>query len=76
MEGERRQTLFSAHVVAGKRHYFFDVKENERGERYLVITESQPSAESAYSRQRVLIYQEHLDAFLSGLRDAVKAMRQ
>lgn len=76
MEGRHRRTLFNKRVAAGKRHYFFDVKENQRGERYLVITESQPTSEGAYSRQRVLIYQEHLDAFLSGLQDAVKAMRQ
>ncbi len=76
MEKKRRRTLFNTHVVAGKRHYFFDVKENERGERYLVITESQPSSESTYSRQRVMVYQEHLDSFLVGLRDAVKAMRR
>ncbi|MCX7966929.1 MAG: PUR family DNA/RNA-binding protein [Armatimonadetes bacterium] len=76
MEERLRRTIFNAHVVAGKRHYFFDVKENERGERYLVITESQPSSESTYSRQRVMVYQEHLDAFLSGLRDAIKAMRR
>ncbi len=76
MEKGRRQTLFNTRVVAGKRNYFFDVKENQRGERYLVITESQQTSEGSYSRQRVLIYQEHLDAFLSGLRDAVKAMRR
>jgi len=75
MEKGRRQTLFNTRVAAGKRNYFFDVKENQRGERYLVITESQQTSEGSYSRQRVLIYQEHLDAFLSGLRDAVKAMR-
>ncbi len=76
MEGRQRRTLFNKRVAAGKRHYFFDVKENQRGERYLVITESQPTSGGAYSRQRVMIYQEHLDAFLNGLRDAVKAMRQ
>ncbi|MFA0778253.1 MAG: hypothetical protein PVTTEEND_001967 [Candidatus Fervidibacter sp.] len=76
MEKGRRQTLFNTRVAAGKRNYFFDVKENQRGERYLVITESQQTNEGSYSRQRVLIYQEHLDAFLSGLRDAVKAMRR
>jgi hypothetical protein len=76
MGGKHRRTLFNKRVAAGKRHYFFDVKENQRGERYLVITESQPTGEGTYSRQRVLIYQEHLDAFLGGLRDAVKAMRQ
>ncbi len=76
MEGQRRRTLFNTRVAAGKRHYFFDVKENAQGDRYLVITESQPSPEGSYSRQRVIVDRQHLDAFLSGLRDAVKAMRQ
>jgi hypothetical protein len=56
MEEKRRQTLFNTRVAAGKRNYFFDVKENQRGERYLVITESQQTGEGTYSRQRVLIY--------------------
>ncbi|MCS7254447.1 MAG: DUF3276 family protein [Armatimonadota bacterium] len=51
-------------------------KESQRGERYLTITESQPQRESAYSRQRIIVYQEHLDAFLDGLRNAIKAMRR
>jgi hypothetical protein len=47
MEG-RRRTLFNTRVVAGKRHYFFDVKENQRGERYLTITESQPDRRRSF----------------------------
>ncbi len=50
MEGKHRRTLFNKRVAACKRHYFFDVKENQRGERYLVITESQPTGEGTYSR--------------------------
>jgi hypothetical protein len=75
MEG-RRRTLFNTRVVAGKRHYFFDVKENQRGERYLTITESQPDREGPFARQRIMIYREHLDAFLNGFKEAVRAMRQ
>lgn len=70
-----RRALFSQRVAAGKRHYFFDVKENQRGQRYLIITESQQT-EGGYNRQRVMINAEHLDAFLDGLKDAVRAMRQ
>lgn len=76
MKERRRHTFFNTRVAAGKRHYFFDVRENQKGERYLVITESQPEREGGYARQRVMVFQEHLDAFLSGLQDAVKAMRR
>ena len=35
-----RDDVFSKAVKAGKRTYFFDVKETKHGEKYLTITES------------------------------------
>ncbi len=71
-----RRALFSQRVAAGKSHYFFDVKENQQRQRYLIITESQRAEGGGYARQRITVYAEYLDAFLDGLKDAVKAMRK
>ena len=40
MEEREKEEVFSQAVKAGKRTYFFDVKETKQGERYITITES------------------------------------
>ena len=40
MAENERDIMFSESVKAGKRIYYFDVKETRNGERFLTITES------------------------------------
>jgi hypothetical protein len=73
MQEERREEeVFSRKISAGSRNYFFDVKQNEEGTLYLTITESkfQPGVEKP-ERFRILVYEDKLGDFLSGLREAV-----
>ncbi|MDX1416197.1 MAG: DUF3276 family protein [Candidatus Promineifilaceae bacterium] len=65
-----RKELFTNKVPAGRRTYFFDIKETRENERYLVISESQKSG-STYKHDRVMIFEEHLEAFLEGLDKAL-----
>ncbi len=60
-------------VANGKRTYFFNVKENYRGELFLSIVESVRSDkdEETYKRQQIIIYNEHLGEFISFFRKAV-----
>ncbi len=39
-KGKEREEIFSRAIRAGKRTYFFDVKNTAEGEAYLTITES------------------------------------
>ena len=62
-------------LKAGKRTYFFDIKQKKTGEKYLVITESRFVGESK-NRQRsaIMVFAESLDEFVNTLDEVVKAI--
>ena len=57
-------------ILAGNRTYFFDIKLSQNGERYLVISESE-RVDTAYQHDRVMVFEEHLEAFRAGLEKAI-----
>jgi hypothetical protein len=60
------KTLFSEKVAAGKRTYFFDLKENQQGSKLLKITESRKN-EGEFIRNSVLIFQEDFDKIFEAM---------
>ena len=65
---ERREEIFSRVVRAGKRTYFFDVKETRNKERYLTITESKRRFNNEtqnffYEKHKLFLYKEDFDKF-------------
>jgi hypothetical protein len=70
----RREELFSANVAAGSRMYFFDVKESVNGDRYLTISESRKDGEGGFEHNRVMVYEEHIEQFLTGAKQAIQFM--
>lgn len=72
----RHEELFSRAVRAGKRTYFFDVKETRNLERYLTITESKRrfidnSGKFVYEKHKLFLYKEDFEKFMKGLSDSV-----
>src|SRR5947209_8708990 len=67
------EELFSAKIAAGKRTYFFDVKRSREGVRYLVLSEAQ-RAGTRYEHGRVMIFEEHLKAFIRAFHDALQSL--
>jgi hypothetical protein len=65
------KTLFSEKVAAGKRTYFFDLKEDNKGAKILKITESRKN-DGEFIRHSVLIFQEDFEKIFEAL-DKVKA---
>jgi len=65
--------LFTEKVVAGSRTYFLDVKEAKDGTRYLVISESRKTG-SKYEHSRVMIFEEHLEAFAKAFQKALQIL--
>lgn len=65
--------IFSAQIKAGRRVYFIDVKEAHGGVRYLVISETQSSG-SKWRHNRVMVFQEHIPAFMETLNEALGIM--
>jgi hypothetical protein len=73
---ERREEIFSEVVRAGKRTYFFDVKETRNKERYLTITESKrrfnnESGKFFYEKHKLFLYKEDFEKFSNGLRSVI-----
>ena len=68
-----RKDIFSQAVRAGKRTYFFDVKETRNGEYYLTLTESKkqfPEDKKPYfEKHKIFLYKEDFTKFA----DAFKA---
>lgn len=77
---QQREEIFSIVVRAGKRTYFFDVKETRAKEKYLTITESKrrfnnDSAKFFYEKHKLFLYKEDFDKFAEGLNGVIDFIR-
>ena len=75
MSSAARKELFSERVAAGTRTYFLDVKESQQGELYLVISESR-AVDDGFEHSRVMVFEDHLEPFIDGLRNAIVFCRK
>lgn len=75
-----RDEIFSRAVRAGKRTYFFDVKETRKGDYYLTITESKkrynPDGNNYYEKHKIFLYKEDFEKFSEGLETALEYIVQ
>jgi hypothetical protein len=74
-EGNREE-IYSEVIRAGKRTYFFDVKETRSGEQYLTITESKrrfnnEQGKFFYEKHKIFLYKEDFEKFSTGLRQVI-----
>lgn len=63
-------------MKAGKRTYFFDVKETKAGEKYLTITESKKKfnpddASFTYEKHKIFLYKEDQQRFVNTLQRVI-----
>ena len=72
---ERGDVIQSKAARAGKRTYFFDVKETQGGDYYLVITESRrrfnDDGSANYTRNHIYLYKEDFDKFVGGMSEMI-----
>ncbi|MDX1973307.1 MAG: DUF3276 family protein [Candidatus Sumerlaeia bacterium] len=61
--------LFTAKFGGGKRKYYLDVKKDQRGEKYIVISESSRKEGDQKMRNRVMIWKEDFLDFLDAIDD-------
>src|SRR5574344_505123 len=71
-----KEQLFSKAVKAGKRTYFFDVRETKNEEKYLTITESKRRFDEElnrffYEKHKIFLYKEDFEKVAKGLADAI-----
>ncbi len=68
----QRGEVFSTKLVANDRTYFFNVKENYKGDMYLNIVESKTTSdEGRFIRQSIFIFPEDLGEFLREFQKSV-----
>ncbi len=71
-----REELFSDRVTAGRRIYYFDIKETSDGNMYLVISESVRVGDDKKEHHRIFVFPEYIEAFFEGLNNAVNFMNK
>jgi len=76
---ERKDDIYSSKLKAGKRTYYFDVKETRNGEYYLTMAEvmkkTDGNGHSSLIRHKIFLYKEDFNAFANGLQDAIDYVR-
>lgn len=68
----RREEIYSERVRAGKRTYFFDVKQTRSSDYYLTITESKRRPKDdgfVYEKHKIFLYREDFEKFLKALKE-------
>lgn len=73
----RKEELFSEVVKAGKRTYFFDVKETRGGDKFVTITESRKifddnTGRFYYEKSKMFLYPEDFEKFANGLNTVLR----
>jgi SPX domain protein involved in polyphosphate accumulation len=72
----RKEELYSQVIPAGKRRYFFDVKETRGGDKFVTITESRKifdnnTGEFYFDKNKLFLYKEDFEKFQQGLANAL-----
>ena len=70
-----KMSLHTRMVRAGKRTYFFDVREAKNNKKFLIISESTPSGDGTFSRSSVLVFQEDIENFFEAFSEAKELLR-
>ena len=73
--------VFSKRVKAGKRTYFFDVKETKSGEYYITFTESKKrfdgeSGKFFYEKHKIFLYKEDFGKIRAGLNEVLDFIQE
>ena len=70
-----RENVFTKSVRAGKRTYYFDVKETRKNERYITITERNrrynEDGSFKVEKHKIFLYKEDFDKFADALDDII-----
>lgn len=72
-----RGELYSTKFVANDRTYFFNVKENSRGDTYLNMVESKIASDTGrFIRQSIIVYPEDLGQFVREFQKALDFIKR
>ncbi|MGV4438334.1 PUR family DNA/RNA-binding protein [Ornithobacterium rhinotracheale] len=70
---DEQEEIFSRALRAGRRTYFFDVRETKAGDYYLTITESKksinPDGSYYFKKHKIYLYKEGFESFQENLKE-------
>lgn len=67
-----RSEVYSTKIRAGKRTYFFDVKETRSNDYYITITESKRRfGGDGYDKHKIFLYKEDFNKFMTCLTETI-----
>jgi len=67
--------IYSAKLAKGNRTYFFDIKESEPGDLYLIVSESKKT-ECGFERHRLMIFEENMKDFVDVFRSILIKLKE
>lgn len=71
------EEIYSQKISCGKRTYFFNLKEQASGTRFIDIVESKYERnEDRHHRVRLVIFEDHIDEFLEGLSEVAERLKK
>ena len=81
-ESRENDIVFSKSISAGKRIYYLDVKQNRKGELFLIITESKKiidgneSQTVHFEKHKIFLYKEDFNKFTEALNETVEFIKE
>lgn len=76
---KKRDEVYSNSVKASKRTYFFDIRENRKGDYYLTITESKRKFDEdgkvTFEKHKIYLYREDFINFLEGYNNSMDFLK-
>ena len=71
------EEIYSQKIMCGKRTYFFNLKEQTSGTRFIDIVESKyERAEDRHQRVRLVIFEDHIDEFVEALGEVATRLKE
>ena len=74
----RNDVLYSESVKAGRRIYYFDVKQSHNGDKFVAITESKKIVEGtqeaprfSFEKHKIFLYKEDFEKFITALGNVI-----
>ena len=73
-----RGELFTTRITAenGKRHYFFNLKQNVSGSLFITVVESTQRNTDGFIRNEIFVFEEDVDEFAKGLRVCLQELKR
>lgn len=71
------EEIYSQRIACGKRTYFFNLKEQSSGTRFIDIVESKyERQDDSHQRVRLMIFEDHIDEFIQALTETARRLKE